>query len=130
MINTRPTDCNCCGGKNTVVFTAMADRGIKPFESGYCYYCDNCGAYVGTHKGRTKDALGILSDGKTRALRALCHEEFNKHFMMRSSKNILYYKLATEMDIPYENCHFGYMKQAELEKALEIMRGWGDFFVR
>ena len=131
MINTRPTDCNCCMSKNSVIYGKMEEFQIRRFESGYCYICTKCGAYVGTHKGRVKDALGILSDEKTRKMRILCHQEFDKHYMRRASKSAVYYRLAQEMKIPFDDCHFGYMDYCQLEKALNIMKQWGDeYYVR
>lgn len=64
--DSRPTVCKC-GGK--VIYGRMKDFGITPYKSGYCYFCTKCGAYVGTHENRKKDALGVLSDGRTRRMR-------------------------------------------------------------
>lgn len=127
MFNTRPTKCPLCDGKVTYGF--MKDFGIKPYQSGRCYICTKCGAYVGTHRNNPKEALGLLSDGKTRTLRVICHDEFDKHYSTFRGKNMLYYHLSKEMGIKKDLCHFGYMEYDELIKALEIMKQWDKSFV-
>lgn len=47
MINTHPTRCNICGGP--VTYGSNARIYGKEYGSGYCYLCERCGAYVGTH---------------------------------------------------------------------------------
>lgn len=129
MINDRPEKCNICGGK--VVFGNMSDFGLNSYQSGKCYICTNCGAYVGTHKNQPQDALGTLADGKTRALRTKCHEEFDKHYMSLTAKDTLYYMLSIEMGISKEECHFGHFNREQLEKALNIMTTkWKNLYIR
>ena len=64
MIDKYPTVCNLCGGK--VIYTSNARIYGKEYGSGKCYLCTNCGAYVGTHKPRPREALGLLADAKMR----------------------------------------------------------------
>ena len=59
----RPTECNICGGE--VEYIPNKQIYGKSYGSGFCYHCTNCGAYVGTHKPRPKDALGILAKPNT-----------------------------------------------------------------
>ena len=118
MFDSRPTRCNCGG---TVVYGKMEKFGLRPYQSGYCYICQKCGAYVGTHQNRPKDALGILATGDTRRLRVLCHEEFDKHWMSTAGKSRVYYRLSKEMGIKKEDCHFGYMQKDQLVEALSII---------
>lgn len=120
-----PTTCHICGGK--VEYKKMVDVGIKPFQSGYCYICLKCRAYVGTHKNRPKEALGILAHNTTRQLRIICHEEFDKHWMTTAGKNRAYFALSKALGIKKEDCHFGYMDNKMLIKSMEIMEKWGDF---
>lgn len=124
MYDSRPTACKC-GGK--VVYGKMADFGLAPYQSGYCYYCLSCKKYVGTHKNRPKDALGELADGNTRRLRSICHEEFDRHYYSTAGKQRAYYKLSKALDIKVDDCHFGYMQEEMLRRALEIMYGWGEY---
>lgn len=121
-----PSECNNCGGKR-VIYGRMTEFGIKAYQSGYCYYCLDCGAYVGTHMNRPKEALGILSDSKTRKLRVTCHKEIDKHWYSSAGKNRAYYRLSQEMGMKSENCHFGYMDYEQLVEALHIMKKWGDY---
>lgn len=129
MIDDRPTKCNICGGK--VIYGTLKEFGLKEYQSGKCYYCSKCRAYVGTHRNQPQDALGTLADGKTRALRAKCHEEFDKHYMSLTARDTLYYMLAKEMGIPKEECHFGHFNQKQLEEAMQIMTTkWKTLYIR
>lgn len=127
MFDSRPTRCNCGG---TVVYGKMEKFGLRPYQSGYCYICQKCGAYVGTHQNRPKDALGILATGDIRRLRVLCHEEFDKHWMSTAGKSRVYYRLSKEMGIKKEDCHFGYMQKDQLVEALSIMQSWENYNAR
>ena len=54
-------------------------------------------------------------------------------YVIRNStagKNRLYFKLSKELGIKSEDCHFGYMDYEQLQKALNIMKSWGDFKIR
>ena len=129
MINERPTTCNICGGD--VIYGKMEDFQLKPYQSGYCYLCTRCGAYIGTHKHEPEVALGILGDPETRKLRAICHEEFKRHYMSLTARSTLYYMLATEMGLTLEECHFGHFTKEQLEKSMEIMKTkWKDLYLR
>lgn len=122
MYDSRPSVCTDCGQK--VVYGKMSDFNINPYQSGYCYICTGCGAYVGTHKNRPKEALGRISDKRTRYMRVVCHKEFDHHWQSTAGKNRLYHKLAKALGIKSEDCHFGYMDYEELKKAYEIMKTW------
>lgn len=120
-----PEKCNVC--KGVVIYADMKAMGITPYQSGKCYYCTNCGAYVGTHQNRPKEALGILANGNVRKLRMECHEEFDKHWVSLAGKDRAYYQLSKELGIPYESCHFGHMNESTLLTSLKIMKKWGSF---
>ena len=49
MIDLYPKVCNLCGGPVEYVSNAMIYG--RQYGSGFCYRCQSCGAYVGTHKG-------------------------------------------------------------------------------
>lgn len=59
MFTKHPTKCNICGG--LVKYIPNKEIYGKSYGSGFCYYCTNCGAYVGTHVPQPKVALGILA---------------------------------------------------------------------
>lgn len=75
MIDKYPTTCNLCGGK--VIYTSNAQIYGKEYGSGKCYLCTSCGAYVGTHKPRPREALGLLADARMRAGKQMCHAIFD-----------------------------------------------------
>ena len=71
MINTHPTRCNICGGP--VTYGSNARIYGREYGSGYCYLCERCGAYVGTHKPRPREALGLLANEPMRTGKKMCH---------------------------------------------------------
>ncbi len=122
MFDARPVKCPICGSH--VSYGKLTDFGLEPYQSGYCYHCDSCGAYVGTHKNNPKDALGVLSTGNVRRLRAICHEEMEKHYYSSTGRNRAYYSLSKALNLKKDDCHFGHMNEEQLLKALKIMKGW------
>ena len=66
MINTQPTVCNLCGGEAILCSNARVYHG-REYGSGLCCYCLGCGAYVGTHKPRPQEAMGLLGSVHIRA---------------------------------------------------------------
>lgn len=123
MIDKYPETCNICGGK--VIYTSNADVYGKEYGSGKCYLCTVCGAYVGTHKPHPKEALGILADRDIRELKKKCHAIFDSKWegvpKAHKKRNDLYRWLSRVMDIPVDNCHFGYFGTAQLRQAYEIL---------
>jgi uncharacterized protein with PIN domain len=67
MVNLQPTKCNLCGGR--VEYISNAEIYGRIYGSGYCYRCRNCGAYVGTHERRPKEAFGILANEEMRKMK-------------------------------------------------------------
>lgn len=127
-VNTRPTSCNLCGG--FVIYTTNDKIYGKKYGSGYCYLCNKCGAYVGTHKPRPKEALGLLSNAEMRKMKMYCHELFDSKWRGKKKGSKircnLYKKLAEAMGIDINECHFGYFDMNELQKACNIISGWED----
>ena len=120
-----PTQCNLCGG--VVEYKRMESIGIRPYQSGYCYICTSCNAYVGTHRKKPKEALGLLADSATRHLRVICHDEFDKHWYTLAGRNRAYYRLSLDLGIKPEDCHFAHMDEDTLLRALDFMQDWGNF---
>ncbi len=122
-MNLYPTTCNLCGGH--VVYTSNAKIYGKEYGSGRCYLCKNCGAYVGTHKPRPQEAMGLLADSEMRELKKACHALFDPLWQGKpkahKKRNDLYYWLSTQMYIPREECHFGYFDTGRLKTALKIL---------
>lgn len=121
-VDLHPTKCNLCGGK--VIFTSNAMIYGKDYGSGKCYLCTSCGAYVGTHKPRPDEAMGILADAEMREMKRKCHDKFDRLWRFESTRkkrhmlrNMAYSTLAKKMNIPVEQCHFGYFDMDQLEVA-------------
>ena len=123
MIDKYPTTCNLCGGK--VIYTSNAQIYGKEYGSGKCYLCTSCGAYVGTHKPRPREALGLLADARMRAGKQMCHAVFDSKWKGKpkahKKRQDLYRWLAQRMDIPIDDCHFGYFDLTQLRKAYKIL---------
>ena len=118
----QPTICNLCGGR--VVFTTNDKIYGKIYGDGKCYLCTQCRAYVGVHKG-TKTALGILANDEMKEWKIKCHDLFDSFWKDGSNnRNYLYKKLATQMNIERNHCHFGHFNLAELKKAYSIISRW------
>lgn len=125
MIDLYPKKCNLCGSK--VEYIENAKIYGRSYGSGYCYHCTECGAYVGTHRCRPKEAMGILADAEMRKLKMECHALFDPMWgrgdggRHRKRRNRLYSLLAGQMGIPVAECHFGYFDMEQLQKAYEIL---------
>lgn len=124
-IDLHPTKCNLCGGR--VIYTSNKKIYGKVYGSGYCYLCTKCGAYVGTHKPRPREAFGILSNAEMRKMKHICHEQFDKFWKNKGSKarKKCYARLAELLNIPVQSCHFGYFDMVMLKKAylaIQIMK--------
>lgn len=124
MIDLYPKKCNLCGGR--VEYIENAKIYGRSYGSGYCYHCTGCGAYVGTHRPRPKQAMGILADVEMRKLKMECHALFDPMWRRgagqhRKRRNRLYRLLAEKMEIPAAECHFGYFDRDQLQKAYKIL---------
>ena len=118
----RPTNCNICGGP--LIFVQMKKIGIRPYQSGWCYYCSNCDKHIATHKTRYRDAIGIIADDETKYLRAKCHELMDKTYRTSAERSIKYSILRKELGLKESECHFGHMDKEMLNKALKVMQKW------
>jgi hypothetical protein len=121
-----PDRCNICGGR--VEYMSNAAVYGREYGSGRCYRCSECGAYTGTHKPRPDEALGLLADAEMRAWRVKCHSLFDPMWKRgrdgkerRSLRRGLYARLAADLGIRPEDCHFGHFGLPELKRAFEIL---------
>ena len=59
-----------------------------------------------------------------------CHELFDSFWKDRDGagrlRKELYKRLADEMGIEYEMCHFGYFDIRQLKQAYQIIEQWKD----
>lgn len=122
MIDLHPTVCNLCGGE--VVYQSNKLVYGKEYGSGMCYFCLRCGAYVGTHKPRPEEALGILANKEMRTMKSNCHKLFDRMWQDSSERHELYIALAEELGISEEDCHFGYFDLSMLNKAYRVLKRW------
>lgn len=122
-VNVYPKVCNLCGGK--VIYTSNVKVYGREYGSGKCYFCTECGAYVGTHKPRPKEALGLLANEAMRDLKIMCHDMFDSKWKgkekARGKRSKLYVWLADQMNLPIEECHFGFFDEDLLKKAYAIL---------
>lgn len=123
MIDLHPEICNICGGN--VIYTSNSRIYGREYGSGKCYLCTACGAYVGTHKPRPKEALGLLADENMRTGKKMCHSIFDAKWKgkqkSRKKRNDLYLWLSKNMGIPLNECHFGYFDLNQLREAYKIL---------
>ena len=119
-----PKICNICGGK--VVYCSNAEIYGVEYGSGKCYLCTKCGAYVGTHKPRPKEALGLLADEQMRKGKMICHDLFDSLWKGKpkasKKRKDLYEWLSKKMNLPIELTHFGYMSLEQLREAYIYIR--------
>lgn len=123
-VNKYPKVCNLCGAK--VVYVTNDKIYGSRYGSGYAYMCTGCGAYVGTHKPRPREALGILANKEMREMKMKCHAIFDKMWSTRKERLALYERLSIELDIPLMLCHFGYFNLDQLYKAYKVVKSWGS----
>lgn len=134
----QPTICNLCGGK--VEYIPNSKIYGKSYGSGWCYHCTECDAFVGTHKPRPKEALGILANEEMKKWKQWCHNQFDilwkggiicewtdKGFKKTTVKPKLkrqkaYYELSKLMNIELKNCHFGYFDIKQLKCAYACVK--------
>ena len=83
-----PKICNLCGGD--VEYISNEKVYGKKYGSGYCYHCTKCGAYVGTHKSRPKEAFGILANKEMRQMKMKCHDKFDALWETPTERRKLY----------------------------------------
>lgn len=120
-----PKTCWKCGGDvelvdNVVLYGSRHGAGLA-------YRCTKCGMHTGVHKG-THTAVGVLADAEMRALRMQCHSFFDEFWIgakdpMRR-RRMMYERLAKDMGLRREDCHFGYFDKDQLLKARAIVTRW------
>lgn len=122
-MNIHPTKCNICGGEVIYTTNDVIYHG-RQYGSGYCYLCTQCGANVGTHKPRSKEALGLLANREMKDMKMKCHDLFDRLWSNHEQRLFLYEKLAANLGIPVQECHFGYFDLDMLSKAYEVLQEW------
>ena len=86
------------------------------------YLCDNCEAYVGLHPN-TDIPLGPLADKDLRGARKHHKADFLElQRLCGWRRKEAYAWLARKMNIPIEECHFGWFEIEQCEQAGKIAR--------
>ena len=115
----KPTKCNLCGGK-VIYNQASKEKSV----SGFVYYCTECHAWVGTYPHDKEIAYGPLANFETRKMRAEIHDWFDKLWKNHNERQAMYQKLANELGIPVDECHFGQLSDDDLQRAYTIVKKW------
>jgi len=115
-----PKECPYC--QSDVVYTSNAVIYGREYGNGRVYKCTGCDAYVGVHTG-TRIPLGRLANRELRELKKYCHDLFDPAW--KGNKNLnrekAYGRLATILEIPHNECHFGWFDKDMLLKAREVL---------
>lgn len=119
-----PERCDVCKSMK-VEFVHISEIGKKSVSKWpFVYYCRNCEASVGCHKG-TKRPLGRMADRHVRRLRKIAHKYFDKIWITRlMEREAAYYWLSVSLGISRSKCHFGIMRSKHLKQAIEMCKAY------
>lgn len=106
--------------------TKFCDSSVVYGKSyGNIYLCDNCNAYVGTHKYDNKTPLGRLANKKLRELKKEAHKYFDKIWKNGSKSRRESYKwLSMKLNIPIEYTHIGMFSEKTCKKVIELCKNY------
>lgn len=114
-----PTECCCCR-QPVRIATHQEIYGRDYSDWPYMYYCDGCGAYVGLHPF-TAIPLGTLANKATRDARKHCKKPFELLWRGgRMTRSEAYQWLARRLNIPPEECHFGWFDAERCQRARQL----------
>lgn len=116
-----PQACDHCGKRRICFVNNRLIYGKPMGEWPYIWYCYECRASVGTHRG-TRSPLGTLADSETKALRKLAHEWFDPiwrkyGFLTRPEA---YEWLSEKLGLPLSACHFARMTNSQLTRMEQV----------
>ena len=80
-------------------------------------------AYKYELRGAWKKIKDILLK-KVKDKRKECHDWFDKLWIGHHERKKLYERLAKELNVPVERCHFSLLTEEQLDKSLHILKGW------
>jgi hypothetical protein len=115
-----PTRCHLCTGEEIeIVGHKEIYNGREYGEWPWCYRCKSCKAYVGMHPF-TNLPLGTLADEALRQARKYGKEPFELlHKSGKMTRDQAYAELAAALDIPQNECHFGWFDEPMCWEAME-----------
>ena len=98
--------CSYCNKPTKLVTGKVLYPHRKDLYNLYFWNCEDCRAYVGTHKGKNHQPLGTVGNLELRNLRKSTHKVFDKLWKdglhTRSSS---YLWLSQKLRIPFKECH-------------------------
>lgn len=97
---------------------------------GFVYWCRPCGAYVGCHTYRPKEAKGRLANAELRERKKEAHFYFDRLWQRKiatgaskqEARAKAYKWLAGEMRIDASDCHIGMMNVAQCIMVVQICK--------
>ena len=126
-----PTTCPYCGSVVTLVHHDKI-YGKAYGDWPYSYACDDlarCNSYVGIHRN-TLIPLGTLANAELRAMRMMAKDAFNPLWQPlegyradRGKRTAAYRWLATQLGIPFEECHIGWFGVDTCFRVVGIIEG-------
>jgi len=111
-------DCDYCGRPAQYVDSAIVYHGRS---YGMIYYCQDCQAWVGVHKGTDKPK-GRLADASLREWKIKAHAAFDPLWIgkERRTRRWAYEWLAGEMGLPVEKTHIGMFDVDQCKQVITI----------
>ena len=112
--------CNYCGKPTRFVDSALVYHG---HSYGMIYYCADCQAWVGVHKG-TDRPKGRLANEELRIWKIRAHGAFDPIWTNRKKKRSQAYKwLAEQMGLPEDETHIGMFDVEQCQQLDRICKG-------
>lgn len=112
----------CCNYCNKIA--NFTDSSIVYGKSyGMIYYCSDCKAWVGVHKGTDKP-LGILANAELREWKKLAHFWFDNLWKSGKMNRSMAYKwLSEQMHKPPSETHIGMFEVEDCKRVVSIVKG-------
>lgn len=91
---------------------------------GMIYYCGDCNAYVGVHKG-TDIPRGRMANAELRYWKREAHAAFDplwQYGRFKGFRNVAYGWLARRMNLPMDKTHISLFDVAQCKKVVSICR--------
>lgn len=112
----RQISCDYCGQPTLYTDSAV----IYGRSYGMIYYCPDCMAWVGVHRG-TDNPKGRLANAVLRELKKAAHAAFDPLWMKgRMKRDEAYTWLADRMGLSYNNAHIGLFDAAQCRQVIQI----------
>lgn len=108
--------CNYCGKPAKFVDSTV----VYGSSYGMIYYCKDCKAWVGVHKGSTTP-LGTLANAELRACRRKAHGMFDRIWRRRwMSRRKAYAWLSEQMGLSTEETHIGMFTVEQCRTVIDL----------